>query len=78
LSITVRRTDGRSVTVEAADPIGSPQKPLSDAQVEAKFRNCARNAVRRLSDASVDAVLATTERLETLAGARELLAPFAE
>src|ERR1700739_3172276 len=30
LSITVRRAHGRSVTVEATDPIGSPEKPLSD------------------------------------------------
>ena len=36
LSITVRRTNGRSVTVEAIDPIGSPEKPLSDAQFGAK------------------------------------------
>jgi 2-methylcitrate dehydratase PrpD len=78
LSITVRRTDRRSITVEATDPIGSPQKPLSDAQFEAKFRDCARNAVRPLSDASVDAVLTAIERLETLADARQLLAPFAE
>jgi 2-methylcitrate dehydratase PrpD len=77
LSITVRRTDGRLVTVEATDPIGSPQKPLSDAQFEAKFRDCARNAVRPLSDASVDAVLAAIGRLDTLADVRELLAPFA-
>jgi 2-methylcitrate dehydratase PrpD len=59
LMITVQTTDGRSVTVEAADPIGSPQKPLAKAQCEAKFRDCARNAVQLLSDASVDAVLAT-------------------
>src|SRR5271157_4634862 len=78
LSITVHRTDGRSVTVEATDPIGSPEKPLSDTQFEAKFRDCARNAVRPLSDASVGAVLATIGRLETLADARELLTPFAE
>jgi 2-methylcitrate dehydratase PrpD len=77
LSITVRRSDGRSITVEATDPIGLPQKPLSDAQFEAKFRDCARNAVRPLSDASVDTVLAAIERLETLADVRELLAPFA-
>ena len=30
---TVRRTDGRSVTVEAADPTGSPEKPLSECSV---------------------------------------------
>jgi 2-methylcitrate dehydratase PrpD len=77
LSITVRRTDGRRVTVEATDPIGSPQKPLSDAQFEAKFRDCARNAVHPLSEASVDAALATIARLETLPDARALLTHFA-
>ncbi len=77
LSITVHRTDGRSVTVEASDPIGSPAKPLTDAQFEAKFRDCARNAVRPLSEASLDGLLATIGRLETLPDARALLAPFA-
>lgn len=77
LSITLTRTDGRAITVEATDPIGSPQKPLSDAQFEAKFRDCARNAVRPLSGASVDAALAAIGRLETLPDTRELMAPFA-
>lgn len=77
LSITVQRTDGRSVTVEASAPIGSPERPLSDAQFEAKFRDCARNAVRPLSDASVDAALAAIARFEAMADARELMAPFA-
>jgi 2-methylcitrate dehydratase PrpD len=73
----VQTTDGRSVTVDAADPIGSPQKPLTKAQFESKFRDCACNAVQPLADASVDAVLATIEQLETLPDARELMAPFA-
>jgi 2-methylcitrate dehydratase PrpD len=77
LSIMVSRPDGRSVSVEATDPIGSPEKPLSDEQFEAKFRDCARNALRPLSDASVDAVLAAIGRLETLVDSRELLTPFA-
>jgi 2-methylcitrate dehydratase PrpD len=76
LSITLQRADGRSVTVEASDPIGSPEKPLSDAQLTAKFRDCARNAVQPLPAASVDAALATIGRLETLADARELMTPF--
>ena len=77
LSIGVQRTDGRSVTIEAGAPIGSPDKPLSDAQFEAKFRDCARNAVRPISDASVDAALAAINRLEALPDARELIAGFA-
>ena len=78
LSITVRQADGRSVTIEATDPIGSPQKPLSDAQFEAKFRDCAQNALRPLSNASIDTALATISRLETLVDTRDLLTPFAE
>src|SRR6516162_2219693 len=77
LSITVQRTDGRSITVEASDPTGSPEKPLTDAQLEAKFRDCARNALRPIPDASVDAALAAIGRLETLPDARELMTPFA-
>jgi 2-methylcitrate dehydratase PrpD len=77
LSITVQRTDGRSVTVEASDPIGSPAKPLTNAQLETKFRDCARNAVQPLSDESVDEVLAAIGRLETLPDAQELMTAFA-
>ena len=70
------RTDGRSVTVEASDPIGSPAKPLTNAQLEAKFRDCARNAVQPLSDADVDTAMAAIGRLETLSDARELMTAF--
>jgi 2-methylcitrate dehydratase PrpD len=77
LGITVQRTGGRSVTVEAGDPIGSPEKPLANAQLAAKFRDCARNAVQPVSDASVHRLLAAIERLETLPDARELMTAFA-
>jgi 2-methylcitrate dehydratase PrpD len=78
LSITVRRTDGRSVTVEATEPSGSPEKPLSNAQFEAKFRDCARNAVRPLSNDRVDAVLSRIRQLDRISDARELLTPVEE
>jgi 2-methylcitrate dehydratase PrpD len=77
LCITVQRTDGRGVTIEAEDPIGSPAKPLTQAQFAAKFRDCARNAVQPLSDASLDAVLAAIGRLEMLPDSRELTTTFA-
>src|SRR6516225_2413615 len=77
LSITVQRTDGRLVTVEASDPIGSPEKPLTNAQLEAKLRDCARNAVQPLSDVNLDGLLAAIGRLETLPDARELITAFA-
>jgi 2-methylcitrate dehydratase PrpD len=77
LNIRVQRTDGRTVTIEATDPIGSPEKPLGDVQLKAKFRDCAHNARRPLSDPSVDAALRAIERLEELPDARELMTPFA-
>ena len=75
-TITVRRTDGRSVTVEATEPSGSPARPLTDAQFEAKFRDCARNALRPLSNESVDAALSRVQQLDRVADVRDLLAPF--
>ncbi len=77
VNITVRRTDGRSVSIESSDPIGSPSKPLSAEQFAAKFHDCAGNAVRPLAAADVEATLAAIGRLETLADVRVLLAPFA-
>ena len=77
LSITVQRTDRRSITVEASDPIGSPGKPLTNAQLETKFRDCARNAVRPLSDTSLDRLMAAIGRLQTLPDARELMTTVA-
>ena len=65
------------MTIEATDPIGSPQKPLTNAQLEAKFRDCARNAAKPLSAASVDAALAAIGRLERLQDARDLMTAFA-
>jgi 2-methylcitrate dehydratase PrpD len=67
----------RAVTVEAEGPIGSPAKPLTKTQLEAKFRDCARNAAQPLSDASLDAVLAAIGRLEIQPDARQLMTPFA-
>ena len=77
VSITVQRTDGRSVTVEASHPTGSPEKPLTNAQLEDKFRDCASNAVQPLSEASLDGLLAAIGRLETLPDARALMTAFA-
>ena len=68
---------GRSVTVEASDPIGSPEKPLTKIQLETKFRDCARNAVQPPSETSLDGLLAAIGRLEMLPDARELMTAFA-
>jgi len=55
--LTVTTTDGRSATREVARAAGSPENPLSDAALDAKFRDCAANAVRPIAAATVDAVI---------------------
>ncbi len=71
--LTVRRTDGRIATRETTIPLGAPERPLSEAQSAAKFRDCAANAVRPLGDAAVDRLLASLARLEELPRATDLL-----
>ncbi len=77
LSVTVRHQDGRTVTIEATDPTGSPAKPLSAEQSAAKFRDNARNAIRPPSDTVVDRALDMLANLETQPDIRRLIDPFA-
>lgn len=74
--MTVHMTDGRRVTIAATDPIGSPEKPLSDALLAAKFRDNAQSAVRPVEDEVTDAALARLTALEDLSDIRTLVAPF--
>jgi 2-methylcitrate dehydratase PrpD len=44
VSVTLR--NGRTATAAAGKPLGSPENRLSIAQLQSKFADCARNAVR--------------------------------
>jgi 2-methylcitrate dehydratase PrpD len=77
LAITVHHRDGRATTIEATDPIGSPDKPLTAAQCAAKFRDNAANARVPLADDAVERCLAAITGLAEVADARTLLTPFA-
>ena len=46
--LTVITANGRTATREVSAPSGSPVAPISDAALEAKFRDCARHAVKPL------------------------------
>ena len=52
-SVCVNLHDGRTATIEVGKPLGSPQNPLSIAQLQTKFADCARNAVRPLADDAI-------------------------
>ena len=51
--VTVRLRDGRTATANIGPPLGSPENRLSIEQLKTKFVDCARNAVRPLSDDAV-------------------------
>jgi hypothetical protein len=57
-------------------PLGSPENPLSSRQLEMKFADCARNAVRPLYDDTVRAAAHTILHLDDLGDVSELLQHF--
>jgi 2-methylcitrate dehydratase PrpD len=71
--LEVRRADGRAAALETTSPSGSPQKPLSDAHLQAKFRDCAAHAVRPISSQVVGYAIQLVEHLEEAADATELV-----
>lgn len=77
LTLTIRLTNGQTVSVEASDPIGSPEKPLSAALLRAKFQDNVANAVRPIAAADVAMVLNTMEKLEDAANVGVLTRTFA-
>jgi 2-methylcitrate dehydratase PrpD len=75
--ITVRRADGREASLETTSPSGSPQKPLSDAQLQAKFRDCAAHAVRPIAGEVVERAMRFIQQLEDATEATDLVRLFA-
>lgn len=72
--LSVRHCNGREVERETDGPLGSPRRPLSDGQIEVKFRDCAANAISTLWPATIDALFADLSAVETLPHASTLLA----
>ena len=62
--------DGRSIKLRCDTPPGAAETPLTLAQVEAKFRTCAKT---RLSSARVEEVIGAVSRLEELGNVRSLM-----
>jgi 2-methylcitrate dehydratase PrpD len=75
--ITVRRVDGHTTSLETTNPSGSPQKPLSDAQLQAKFRDCAAHAVRSIAPEVVDHAMQFIRHMDEATEATDLVRLFA-
>ena len=68
--VEAETTDGRKLSVRCEHPLGSPERPLTRAQVENKFRTYAK---ARLPAARIDAVLNAVAKLEDVASVAELM-----
>lgn len=72
--VTVRTRDGRSLTHRILNRRGSPENPISAADVEYKFRNVAGSC---LGAADLDRVVALSAQLDRLDDVGELIAILA-
>ena len=73
--VTVRLKDGRTYSRDAEHSKGSPEYPMTDDELKAKFMECAREAINA---STAERVLDSVQRLETLGNIRplcELLVP---
>jgi 2-methylcitrate dehydratase PrpD len=75
--VTIRLRDGRSASTMLSKPLGSPENPMSVQQLRMKFADCARNAVRQLSDEVIQDASDAILRLESLPDVSILLQQFA-
>src|SRR3984957_17827450 len=74
--VTIRLRDGRSASAKIGSPLGSPENPLGIDQLTMKFMDCARNAVRPLSDDAVRLAAHTILHLEEVQDVSELMRRF--
>jgi 2-methylcitrate dehydratase PrpD len=62
--------DGKTLSSRCEHPRGSPEDPLTRAQIEDKFRTYARGVI---PDASIDEVIGAVNRLEDFPSVRKLM-----
>ena len=74
--VTIPLHDGRLATATVGLPLGSPENRLSDEQLTMKFTDCARNALRPLSDDAVHAAIHMIRHLEEVPNVSERLCHF--
>ncbi|MGA0593584.1 MmgE/PrpD family protein [Enterovirga sp. CN4-39] len=69
--VTVRLKDGREIGMHLTESLGNLKRPLSDAQLEAKFRDQAKV----ITPAQADAAIAACWTIDELDDAARLIAP---
>ncbi len=71
--ITIKTLDGKEFTAQEDCPLGNPEKPMSQAQFEAKFRDCASHAIKPLSEKKIARLTGLVNNLEQLDDVTEII-----
>jgi 2-methylcitrate dehydratase PrpD len=72
-TVEVRTKDGRVFSRAEEFPLGDNENPMTQEQIEAKFRDCVSFSALPVPPANVDRVIDLVNRLETLADATEVI-----
>jgi 2-methylcitrate dehydratase PrpD len=76
-TVTVTLRDGRTAAIETRKPLGSPENQLSIAQLQTKFADCARNAVRPVPESAVEQAANVIPHLDDVENVSVLSTQFA-
>jgi 2-methylcitrate dehydratase PrpD len=68
--VEIEMADGKTLKTRCEHPRGSPQNPLTRAQIEDKFRTYAKGVI---SDGAADEAVVAVTRLEELSSVRKLM-----
>ena len=72
-TVEIRLRDGRTLSRKADGVPGDPRHPVSQAQLEAKFRDCVALAAKPFTQQNVDRAIALIANLENLDDAAEIV-----
>jgi 2-methylcitrate dehydratase PrpD len=72
--VEIATVSGQRYSCRVDKPLGDPAKPLSDAQLVAKFRDCAQHAANGVGPRTLDEVLALLDHLERVPDVGQLTA----
>jgi 2-methylcitrate dehydratase PrpD len=72
-TVEIRLRDGRTLSRKADGVPGDPRHPVSQAQLEAKFRDCLSFAAKPVSQLNIERAIALIGDLENLDDAAEIV-----
>ena len=72
--VEITTASGQRYARRVDKALGDPTRPLTDAQLVAKFRDCAQHAANRPTPETLDQVIALIDRLERAPDVRALTA----